>query len=124
LVDKTSSTGGYHIYVYLKNQFALDRVYDGGFESLVIPFAMPCPYRHIVMAFSGPAQSCRAYIDGQYVASHACQHPASDTTTPLRIGADQDGVYALTGTLDEVAIYDYELSADRVLSHFQAATRR
>jgi hypothetical protein len=42
---------------------------------------------------------------------------------PLRFGARAPGLSSLYGWLDEVAIYDYPLTASQALAHYNAGRR-
>jgi hypothetical protein len=125
LVDKLNGYGGgYHLYLHKTAELAIDRCGDAGCEGVSIPFTLPSPYRHIVLAFNGATLLCNFYVDGTFVASGACKKPITDTSGNLRIGAADQNGGALWGTLDEVAFYDKELSADRVLAHYEAGVGR
>jgi hypothetical protein len=126
LVEKLNGYGGgYHLYLYTKGQlFSFDRCGDAGCDSVGVPFALPSPYRHIALAFNGATLLCNFYIDGKFVAGRPCTSPITDTSGNLRFGADDRNGGALWGTLDEVALYDKELSADRILAHYEAGVGR
>ena len=82
---------------------------------------------HVVVTWDQATGEAVLYIDGapvEYVPS-AGTFPTVGTATKtgnkIYIGKD-DREPAFTGILDEVALYDYPLSAGRVKSHFEVAT--
>ncbi|MCF6155177.1 MAG: LamG domain-containing protein [Candidatus Brocadia sp.] len=68
------------------------------------------------------AQSERLYVDGQLV--HTQTHPAGNTIVPytaasyMAIGALSSNYGHMNGKVDEVRVYNRELSAGEVLSLF------
>lgn len=78
---------------------------------------------HLVATYDGQDQ--RLYFDGQLVAARA--NPGSMSTTaantPLRIGRYGNNTSTRwQGSIDEVAMYDYALSAERIAAHYAAGT--
>ena len=69
---------------------------------------------------AGSTLSLAMYLDGVLQTKRetfGSQGSEPDTTKPLSVGTNWQGI------LDEVAFYDHALSAERVLAHFQAASR-
>ena len=82
-------------------------------------YSAPEVLTHLVITFDGTASVL--YVNG---AEQDRQDDASDialpqTPAPFRAGGLETG-NAFTGVLDELAIYDRALPADRVAAHFQA----
>ncbi|MEJ7733151.1 MAG: LamG domain-containing protein [Polyangiaceae bacterium] len=75
-------------------------------------------YVHVVGTFASP--TLRLYIDGTEAQAIRSTVLLSDHSAPLKIGA-RDAGEAYAGLIDEVAVYDHALSAERVLAHFIAA---
>ncbi|NUO50043.1 MAG: LamG domain-containing protein [Polyangiaceae bacterium] len=84
-------------------------------------YLTPDVYAHIVMTFDGTASVL--YLNGAQVDSQADASDISlpSTPSPFRVGGLETG-NAFSGTLDELAIYDEPLSADRVLAHYEAGS--
>jgi hypothetical protein len=61
------------------------------------------------------------YKDGVLAETHTYTQTVTTSTNVLRIGDNPDvGARYLDGDIDEVAIYNYQVSADRLLLHFNA----
>jgi hypothetical protein len=61
------------------------------------------------------------YKDGVLASTHTYTQTVTTSTNTLRIGDNPDiGGRFLDGDIDEVAIYNYQVSADRILLHFNA----
>jgi len=82
---------------------------------------------HVVVTWDQATGEAALYIDGAPVewVANAGTFPTVGTATKtgnkIYIGKD-DREPAFRGILDEVALYDYPLSADRVKAHFEEAT--
>ncbi len=77
---------------------------------------------HLVYVADKDADTLRIYVDTvDRVITQASNGtwPNITNTDPLRIG-EGNGFGAMTGVMDEVAIYNYALSAARVLAHYNA----
>jgi hypothetical protein len=74
---------------------------------------------HVVLTHDGV--TARLYINGEEVGSFVRALPIRDTDAPLTFGSNAlvDGGSNLSGVLDEVAIYDYPLSAARIREHYE-----
>lgn len=79
-------------------------------------------FSHVVAVFDGAAM--RVYVDAQASTAAACSDAGLGVVThPLFVGAQSDANYGFfQGSIDEVAIYDHALGADRVSAHFAAAS--
>ena len=110
----------YGIYVQSQNGLAFERYIDGGGRTASYKGITTGAWRHIVGIYG--SELLQIFVDGALVTATPDGRAAKDKTTPLRIGFGYaDGTGALRGKLDEVAIYEKALSADRVAAHFQAA---
>jgi hypothetical protein len=78
-------------------------------------------WHHVAATYDGLSQTATLYIDGA-VAGVARGSFASPLASVLRIASDDRG-NRLRGLLDEVAIYNFALSAPRVVAHHDAAQR-
>jgi hypothetical protein len=86
-------------------------------------------WQHLVAVYDGPARQMRLHVDGIQVGPRTVSPTGLlSTPHPVTIGSRQSltwgGPYDLNfnGMIDEVAIYDYALSADQVLAHYSAGT--
>lgn len=76
-------------------------------------------WHHVVV--TKDADDAFVYIDGADVTVFDDDDTAEDGTYALVIAADVDGqAEPFAGSLDEVAVYDYALSAEQVLAHYTA----
>lgn len=73
-------------------------------------------FHHVVATKSGTTVAL--YLDGLAVTGAVKKLALASTTNALQIGS---GVGYLTGTIDEVAVYDKALTAARVAAHYAAA---
>jgi alpha-L-fucosidase 2 len=76
----------------------------------------------VVAIFSPRATRSEIYIDGQLAGSIPKDNRRFDlprTSTPLRIGADQDGGNRFIGTIDRLAVLNRALSAAEVADRFK-----
>lgn len=75
---------------------------------------------HVVGTYDGT--TIRIYVNGseQHVGGVASSQSLTDNAVPLRIGAFANGTVKFSGALDEVAIYDYALSATQISVHYAA----
>ena len=92
------------------------RTYLGGSSTTSSSAAGQDEWHHIVVTFekdtSGSAETIRFYIDGQPAGSGS-ETAESDTGNWIL------GNNSLIGALDEVAIYDDLLTADRIVEHYE-----
>lgn len=90
---------------------------DGGNRTVFV--ATPdaaSKFHHIVVTYDpnvATGAPLRMYYDGVRTDGYDDDIPASDTTEPVWIGE------AYTGLLDEIALYDHALGAERVQAHYQ-----
>lgn len=75
---------------------------------------------HIVATFDGT--TLRTYTNGEADGATPAVGPLGNYggSLGLGIGSGALGDYPFTGVLDEVAVYDHELKADRVAAHYSA----
>lgn len=91
---------------------------DGGFDSIGFTSPDPLPtgqYNHIVLTFDG--STVILYVNGSAVASHGGPSSAGNWATNLCWGFGGGG-NQLDGSLDEIALYNYALTPDRVYVHY------
>jgi len=84
----------------------------------------PGQWYHVVGVKQGSTMSL--YVNGQLKASQAYSGSINaDTTLEMLIGKTQRGApytYPFDGKVDEVALYNTALSAERILAHYNAGT--
>jgi hypothetical protein len=118
-------------------QFALDvvggvyRVFTrGGGNSLYEADASVGPdgtWQHVVGVYDDAAGSVTIYVNGELSGSGSTRPSGLRTSSsPVTIGSkhlgnnpNYDGYF--TGTIDEVAVYNYPLTADQISAHYAAA---
>jgi hypothetical protein len=82
--------------------------------------APPIPmheFSHIVVTYDGVTASM--YIDGESVADRAVSDAVVQHTDPFTLGRT-DNWKLFEGTIDDVSVYDYNLSPSRVKAHYDA----
>ena len=73
-------------------------------------------WSHLVGTFDGSA--LRLYVNGVLVNTSAAAGPLNSGTGPSFIGRLGQNLYPFQGSLDEVAVFNGVLSADRVRAHY------
>jgi hypothetical protein len=120
------SSGGYGLGVLTGSnnvRFTTFGVKDYDSTGTVIP--TDGNWHHLVLVFDS-SFTASFYLDGQLADTVASTAPANPSPTDLNIGrnpvADGSLFYEYwNGSIDEVAVYNYELTAAQVTAHFQAA---
>ncbi len=84
-------------------------------------------WQHLVGVCDEPNGQVRLYVNGALSGSTAIAGGVQMGTSPISIGSRQanfSSTYNLNfvGTIDEVAIYNYALSAAQILNHYAAGT--
>lgn len=75
-------------------------------------------WAHVVVVYD-PTAGTIVYVNGQAGAAQAMDVSLAGATTDFTIGAQNAGTTAWwLGAIDEVAVYDYALSAARILAHY------
>lgn len=72
---------------------------------------------HVVVTWNGSNLS-QLYVNGKVESSSTSGPFQPNTAMPLEIGSRFNGSVPYDGTIDEVAFYNYDLSAERVEKHF------
>lgn len=72
-------------------------------------------WQHVVVTI-GPGDGLCLYLDGSARGCQKSPWSSPKTTADLRFGKSETGA-GLVGSLDELAIYDYELSVGRIEAH-------
>lgn len=90
-----------------------------------IAFISPAPFDaivHLVGTYDASTETQRFYVDGELHQSNTeALPPAADNSDDIFIATRSDtSTLTASGVLDEVAIYDHALSAERVLAHYNA----
>jgi hypothetical protein len=76
-------------------------------------------WTHVVATYDG--KTLTLYVDGIATESAPDPRPQLLKRTPLLVGARDKISGVLVGSVDELAIYDKALPADRVKAHFDIA---
>lgn len=76
-------------------------------------------WHHIAMAYTAGTSTGRLYLDGSQVATGTRAGPLSTADVPFTVGTSAF-VSRFIGSIDEVAYYGTELSAARILAHYNA----
>jgi len=100
------------------------RLWKGGTASEIITGAGVAPagaWRHVAFSYDGTTM--RLFVDGAERASGALAGPVDMTASNLTLGSSSESYDWLAATLDEVAVYDHPLSAERIRAHVDAAAR-
>lgn len=119
LVSYGDHVGGGHIFDLIFDATHLTVAYNGfvDFAQAVIPSSNDGVFHHLVVTWDGSV--FKFYVDGsQYTTTHVPTNPPNVTLDQIDIGGYvQENVATPIGTLDELAIYTYALSAGRIATH-------
>ena len=77
-------------------------------------------WHHCVVTKSGA--TAHIYIDGANDDHAGTPATFANSTAAFRVGAESSGSSQFIGSVDEVALYDYPLTAAQVLTHYQAGS--
>jgi hypothetical protein len=78
-------------------------------------------WHHIVVTYAASATEVKLYVDGALVDTFALGGTLNTGTTAARIAGDfHSAANAVVDTIDEIAVYDHELSGAEVTDHFDA----
>jgi hypothetical protein len=77
----------------------------------------PGTWYHLVVTYTGT--QLRLYVNGTQHGLSGSIVSVEDHTTPMRVG-NRPVTDHFGGTLDEIAIYGYALSAQQVTEHYNA----
>lgn len=120
-----SSTGGFGFGVLPNGsmRFTTFGIKDYNSGSTMLP--VDGAWHHVVVVFDS-SSTANFYLDGQLTDSIAGPSPAASSPSNLNIGRNpipDGGGFSeyWNGSIDEVAIYGAELTADQILAHYQAA---
>ncbi len=118
--DLSDLRQNYGIYVQSTSGLGFERHIDDSGRAAQTSLPAVGSWHHIVGVYD--AVALQLYVDGALVATAGDKRAAKDKQRPLRLGYGYtSGEGALRGTLDEVAIYEKALGADRIAAHYQAA---
>lgn len=125
LVSSRDYQAGYIIYANPAGLWQFwTRAPGGSWEALSGPAVVEGEWTHLVATYDGTIK--RFYINGELTASQTTTNYWPNTIRNLRIGLgnneDDPGAgnwYPFAGDIDEVAIFNYALSEDRVAAHYQ-----
>ncbi len=135
---QTGSSTSYDRHIYMMNDGQLVfGVYNSGLYTIETPDAYNDGQWHYVAATLGPS-GMALYVDGQLTGTNA-NHAAQSYTGYWRVGGDnlngwnldywhsnsqgttEPNDYYFTGTIADVAVYPYALSASQVAAHYASA---
>ena len=124
--DRLSSTYDRHIYMTNAGQLRFG-VYDGSARTVSSSTAFNDNQWHHVVGQMGPG-GMKLYVDGILVGADASATTAQTYGGYWRIGGDTLGSWpsapssnAFAGTIDEVAVYESQLSQAQIRAHFLAS---
>ena len=118
---KHASTYGNVIYFFLTNTYAMpggNQIRCWGTTDVADGV-----WHHVAVTYdgSGSLSGVNIYVDGNSETLSSTADTVSDTTTndnPLQISGREGNNYAFIGCIDEVAIYNSELSEDEIDYHY------
>jgi hypothetical protein len=118
--DASANADGWILDVDGSGTVAFKRYLGAASDTASVKGGVALPgFHHIVGTYDG--SMLRVYVDGTLAATQASTAAMSPTSGPLAIGSGSLGGFNFNGVIDEVALYDKPLGAERVTAHFRAA---
>jgi hypothetical protein len=117
--DDGSSDRQYKLYVWTNNQVYFDIYLDGGNkkETLSSTAVTLDTWSHVVATYDGSNQ--KVYFNGALEDDDAETGLIDNDDTSFTIGAQEDGVNAFTGSIDEVKVYNRALTLAEVTKNYK-----
>jgi hypothetical protein len=119
---------GWNVYQHVAGVWTLNIFNGGGASTFVSDFAhnplVPNSWYHMVI--TDDLNTMRFYVNGTLVgsASQANTGFTANPAGPTVLGQRSDNAFApFDGTIDDVAFYNYALSAQQIQAHYQATVR-
>ncbi|HEY3913701.1 MAG TPA: LamG-like jellyroll fold domain-containing protein [Verrucomicrobiae bacterium] len=109
-----------------KFRFVIREAGSGGTASIYSPVGPDGNWHHLVAVCDETDGIMILYVDGQNVGSITAISGKGliESTVPISVGSQNSGGdfnYQFNGTIDEVSVYNYALSAFQVAAHYAAA---
>jgi hypothetical protein len=126
IVGKTASNQPASYDLYTVQGSGLPRLYrgNGAGANGQVSGTTPVPvggWHHYAVTMSDAGQVLH-YLDGTFIGGGSIATTLADTDGPMFVGSRFDGVTAFNGQIDEVRIYNRDLSGPDVLELFAAST--
>jgi hypothetical protein len=121
--DKADAGTGHGYALDLNMNFGTPNVRLTGSTNLqvLLPAPLPSNTTHHLVAVADGMGTARIYVNGVLAGSGSYTNSLSYTGA-AHIGVANDGTAHTDSVIDEVALYNHALSAERVLAHYQAGT--
>ncbi len=127
--NRSSSRGGYVFNTFFYGTYGIDLGAPNSsvtryYSNLAPQDGVPV---HLVFAWDGVSPQGTLYVNGEPINtpqggfSQNMNSFVNNTVQPLTIGIRYDNAFPWNGAVDEVAFYDYALSAERVTNHWSAS---
>lgn len=125
--NDSQAAGGqasYAMWVHQGDGLAFERFVGGTAIHVSAPFATDAIFHHVVAVYSG--SELQLYLDGSSIMTMTDTRSSPSIAAPFTMGSAAQFFgtpFGFKGALDELAVYDKALSADRIGAHFHAAGR-
>lgn len=120
LLARDSDPDGYALY-FASNVATFERIKSGDSKVIEGASVSTSKYNHIVAIFDGSL--LHLYVNGAAVASGPSTSSIPGASTNFYIATDRPSSgHEYEGDMDEAAVYDHALTAERVLVHYQAGS--
>ncbi len=127
--NRSNSRGGYVFNTFFYGTYGIDLGAPNSsvtryYSNLAPQDGVPV---HLVFAWDGVSPQGTLYVNGEPINTPQPGFSANmssfvnNTVQPLTIGIRYDNALPWNGAVDEVAFYDYALSAERVTNHWSAS---
>ncbi len=127
-LDNTAPNQGYEMAIQGDGTIYLQLINDAGgnrMDITTVDSFNDGMWHHVVATYSGNsiAASANIYVDGELVSATVGNDTLTatiDGTTPFQIGGRDGGNFGFIGNLDDVAVYDKELTPEEIATIYNA----
>ncbi|WP_146649857.1 LamG domain-containing protein [Labilithrix luteola] len=118
LLARDTDPNGYALYLG-SSQATFERQTSGNVKTITGTAVSTSNYNHLVGTFDG--SRLRLYVNGEEVASGPSVSSIPGASSNFYIGTENaSSAYIYKGDMDEPAVYDHALTAERIRVHYQA----
>jgi hypothetical protein len=112
------NNGNFHTIRYLEGtdqwEFAIDRAYTLSTVSLGASMIPQNVWTHVLMTWDEDGDDVKVYINGENKGSNSAGGSYVAVPTIGRIGTDRTNLFMFDGLIDDVKIFNYELTGEQV----------
>ena len=121
--SSNSNNAGFDIVTFTQNvkfeRRTLTKQASSGYQAIGLSYNT---WHNIVGTYNDSTGDLKLYLDGVLKTTASASADANNPSFDLNLGRSTDGLYLLNGKLDEVAIWDTELTSTQIQSIYDATS--